>query len=128
MKKINSIDYGHKIVCSAAIFLLILPAICCILRTITKLSTFLLLAKVSLVLGLLILLFLFILLKLELYQDKKIAAYFKANSKRRLPLNNGLFECQNCGYNQVTPLQKSCMICGITFEVREQDKSHIQSD
>ncbi|MEA4889036.1 MAG: class I SAM-dependent methyltransferase [Clostridiaceae bacterium] len=117
MKKINSISYGHKISSSAAICLIVVPAICYLLWSITKQAQFQLLAKVSLVLGFMILLFLFILLKIELYQDKKTNKYFKANTKIRLPLKNGLFECQTCGNNQVKPEQKSCTVCGTTFKI-----------
>lgn len=115
MKKINSIGYGHRIIGSAAICLFVLPSICYFLWLITKQAQFQLLAKVSLVSGFIILLFLFVLLRIELYQDKITNKYFKAHTKIRLPLKNGLFECQTCGNNQVKPEQKSCTVCGTIF-------------
>lgn len=115
MKKINSNGYGHKIISGAAIFLIVIPALCNFFYTITKLSQFQLFVKISLTLGTLILLFLFILLKIEFLQDKKIDEYFMENKKIRLPLKNGLFECQVCGNNQIKPVQKCCIICGTTF-------------
>ncbi|MBE5965363.1 MAG: hypothetical protein E7255_00030 [Lachnospiraceae bacterium] len=121
MKKINSIGYGHKIICSAAVCLIALPIICYLLLSITKQAQFQLFAKASLVLGIMILLFLIVLLKIELYQDKKIDEHFKANTKIRLPLKNGLFECQTCGNNQVKTEQRSCIICGTNFENWSED-------
>lgn len=86
MKKINSINYGHKIISSALICLIVVPAICYFLWSITMQEQFQLFATASLVLGFTILLFLFVLLKIELYQDKKIAEYYKANEKTRVAL------------------------------------------
>ncbi len=116
MKKINSIGYGHRIICGAAICFIVVPVICYLLLILTERVQFQLLAKVSLVLGFIILLFLFALLKIELYQDKKMDEYYKANSHSRLTLKNGLFECQTCGNNQVKPEQRSCMVCGTNFK------------
>lgn len=116
MKKINSINYGHKIISGAAICFIVIPAICYFLWSLTKLAQFQLIAKVSVILGFIILLFLFVLLKIELYQDERIDKYFNANKKKRVALRNGLFECQNCGNNQVKLKQKSCTICKTNFK------------
>ncbi len=121
MKKINSIGYGHKILWGAAICLIFVPVIDCFIWFMTKQVQFQLLAKLSLVLGFIALLFLFVLLKIELYQDKKLDEYHKANSKSREPLKNGLFECQTCGNNQVKPQQRSCIVCGTTFKNWSED-------
>lgn len=121
MKKINSIGYGHKILCGAVICLIVAPVICYFLLIMTKLAQLQLLAKLSAVLGLIILLFLFVLLKIELYQDKKMDEYHKANSQSHLPLKNGLFECQTCGNNQVKPEQRSCIVCGTNFKNWSED-------
>ncbi len=116
MKKINSINYGHKIISSASICLIVVPVICYFLWSLTKQEQFQLFAIASLVLGFLILLFLFVLLKIELYQDKKIAEYFKANEKTRVALKNGFYECQTCGNTRIQQEQKSCIICGTKFK------------
>jgi len=121
MKKINSINYGYKIICGAAFCIFIIPASCYLFWIITKLSLFQLLAKVFITIGVIILLFLFLLLKIELSQDKKINDYYKANSQCCLPLKSGLFECQTCGNNQVTREHGSCIICGTTFKKEEFD-------
>lgn len=115
MRKINSNGYGQKIIGCAAICLIVVPAICCFLCLVTKLAQFQFIAKVSLALGVVILLFLFVLLKVEFHQDKKLNQYYHANVEIRLPLKNGFFECQNCGNRQVKPEQKSCAVCGINF-------------
>ena len=45
MKKLNSINYGYKIICGAAFCLIIIPIICYLLWILTKLAQFQLLAK-----------------------------------------------------------------------------------
>jgi rubrerythrin len=65
-----------------------------------------------------IVLFLFILLRIELQQDRKMLEYYQAHSQTCLPLDNGLYECQTCGCTQVKPGQKSCTICGTAFADR----------
>lgn len=121
MKKINSIGYGHKILRSTVICLIYIPSISYFFWQMTYNIQFLLVAKVSLVLGIIILLFLFVLLKIELYQDKKMDEYYRANAQSRLPLKNGLFECQTCGNTQVKPRQKSCIVCGTNFKNWSED-------
>lgn len=124
MKKINSIGYGHRIISVAAICLIVVPAICYLLLSITKQAQFQLFAKASLAVGFMILLILFVLLKIEFYQDKKIDEFYKANTKIRLPLKSGLFECQTCGNNQIKPEQKYCPGCGITFRNWSEDNGN----
>ncbi len=121
MKKINSIGYGHKILCGAGVCLIILPVIFHLLSAMTGQMQLQLLAKGFLVLGSILLLFLFLLLRIEFYQDKKIDQYYSANSRSRLPLKSGLFECQTCGNNQVKPEQRSCAVCGINFKNWSED-------
>ncbi len=105
----------------AIFFLFVIPAISYLLYSITKQSQYELFVKISVALGSLVLLFLFILLKIEFSQDKKIDEYFMANNKNRLALKNGLFECQTCGNNQVKPEQKMCIICGTNFRNWSED-------
>ena len=126
MKKINSNSYGDKIICSAVICLFVVPTIFHLFWVMTKQVVFNLLAKVFPVLGLMILLFLFVLLKIGLYQDKKMDEYYKTNSQFRLPLKNGLFECQTCGNNQVKVEQRSCFVCGANFKNWSEDDGNIK--
>ncbi len=116
MRKINSNGYGQKIIGGAANCFIVVPPICCLLWSSTKPDQFQVFAKVSLALGAVILLFLFVLLKVEFHQDRKLEQYYNANKGIRLPLKNGFFECQNCGNHQVKPEQKSCDVCGMNFE------------
>ncbi len=115
MKKINSIGYGHKLLHGAIIFLIVVPSISCLLGKVANQLQLQSVTKASLILGVIIVLFLFVLLKVELYQDKKMDGYYRANSQSRLPLKNGLFECQACGNNRVKAGQKSCVVCGTNF-------------
>ncbi len=121
LKKINSINYGDKILASAAICFFVIPAISNSIWLITRQEQFSLITRLSLSAGAMILLFLFFLLKLEFYQDKKLNEYFMANTQTRMPLKNGLFECQNCGNIQVKREHKTCNICGINFKDRSEE-------
>lgn len=121
MKKINSIGYGHKILRSALICLIIIPSISYFLWKMTNKIQFQIVSKASVILGVIILLFLFVLLKIELYQDKKLDEYYRANAQSRLPLKNGLFECQICGNIRVKSGQKSCIVCGTNFKNWSED-------
>ncbi|HML48544.1 MAG TPA: hypothetical protein PKE04_17505 [Clostridia bacterium] len=116
MKKINSIGYGHKILAVATIFLAVIPAALYLLSGGMGLSILPLLAKGSFALGLAMFLFLFILLRIELYQDRKRARYFEARKHTKMPLKSGLYECQTCGNRKVRPEDKTCGICGTTFD------------
>lgn len=115
IKKINSIGYGHKIIAISAIFLVVIPGISYLLSYLFKVDGLVLISKVSIVIGLLILLFLFLLLKIEFYQDKKLERYFEKNKNTRLLLHNDLYECQACGNRKVKQEQKRCDICGSYF-------------
>lgn len=116
MKKINSIGYGHKIIAIAAAFLIVIPGISYLLSYLLKVDGLLFISKISVAIGLLILLFLFLLLKVEFYQDKKLERYFENNKNTRLLLHNGLYECQACGNREVKQEQERCDICGACFK------------
>lgn len=120
MKKINSIGYGHKIIGSTSVFLVIIPAASHLISTFTNKAAFLLLSRISFVLGSLILIFLFGLLTIELRQDKRVNKYFESNKIIKLALQNGLYECQSCGSRQVKLEHKNCYDCGVYFKNWEE--------
>ena len=70
MKKINSIGYAHKIIGLAVIFIIILPVSCYTLLYFTNISIFVMAARVSLGIGLLISIAFVALLIIEFHQDK----------------------------------------------------------
>lgn len=116
MKKINSITYGHKIILLAATFLVPVPSVCYLFGKLTEQPLFYRAMRTSLALGFAILLLLLIWLRIELFQDQKIDAFFTANRSTCQLLQQGLYECQSCGYNQIRPEQRSCTMCGTTFK------------
>lgn len=120
MRKINSIGYGHKIIGTASSFLVVIPVCSHLVSTFTSKAAFLLLSRISMLLGAFILLLLFGLLKIELFQDKKMNKYFESNKKTILALQNGLYECQSCGNRQVKLEHKNCYYCGVYFKNREE--------
>lgn len=116
MKKINSIGYADKIIGLATLFLILIPLLLYLAHSFFELSILLLLLKVSLGIGGVIIIFLTILLVIELRQDKKINKYYEDNKNIKIPLEDGLYECQSCGYRQVRHEHKSCSVCGVCFK------------
>lgn len=115
MKKINSNGYAHKIIGLATLFLIGLP-FCLHMIGLLVTVELRLWIHLSLAIGLLILLFFAILLLIEFYQDRKINREYVDLKKKKIPLENGKYECQSCGNRQVTIMDNNCGICGISFE------------
>jgi Ca2+/Na+ antiporter len=113
MKKINSIGYGGKVILAGLLFTFIIPIIISFVPY--KCSLLNLVSKVSLLVGILILLLFFIWLKIELYQDKKINKHFEKKKNKKISIGSGKFECQACGNRQVILSDKRCSVCGIKF-------------
>lgn len=95
MKKINSIDYGGKVIGIGLLFLIVFT-------TVFNLLNLTILSKISVAIGTLILIGFFLYVQLELHQDKKIAAYYKEHPNCKIPLGHGKFECTSCGNRQIT--------------------------
>ena len=117
MKKINSIGYADKIIGLAILFLVAIPILLYLVNLLLNMPILVILMKVSLSYGGLILIFLTVLLMIEFHQDKKLNKHFEDNKNVKLPLENGLYECQACGYRQVKHEQKNCIVCGIHFKI-----------
>ncbi|HCL01560.1 MAG TPA: hypothetical protein DHW61_03955 [Lachnoclostridium phytofermentans] len=115
MKKINSIGYAHKIIGLAGLFLAIIPLCCHIFKLIFHAVLFSMFLYISLAIGFLVLLFFIGLLAAEFHQDKKIDRQYIDIWKTKLSLGNGFYECQSCGNRKVNSTDKSCRVCGTTF-------------
>lgn len=115
MKKINSIGYAHKIIGLAELFLVLIPFCCHILNLIFHAGLLSVLMYISLTIGFLVLVFFIGLLGVELHQDKKIDREYINLRKTKLALDNGFYECQFCGNRTVNGANKSCGVCGTTF-------------
>lgn len=115
MKKINSIGYGGKILAIGMVFLLLIPMITYIISPICRHVVYKYIGKISLLIGLLTLLFLALLLTIELRQDRKLNLYYDSQKNKKLKLGNDIFECQSCGNRKIQASDTSCPICGIHF-------------
>lgn len=115
MKKINSIDYGGKVIGLGIIFAVILPALLWLLDRVIKYNISILI-KISIIIGLLILAIFFIHLMIELYQDHKIDKYYDSHRNIKIPIKNGMYECASCGNRKVKKEDTECQVCGVHFE------------
>ena len=116
MKKINSINYGYKIVFAVILFLVILPVMFYLLSMLISAEWLSSLIKTSMVIGSAILLFFILLLIIELHQDKRINRYYEKHRNRKLQITNTAYECQACGNRKLRAGDKSCPVCGSRFQ------------
>lgn len=116
MKKINSIHYGGKVLLIGGTVGLLIPTILWLIADDWSSPEFFLLAKLSSFIGMLILLFFFVMLVIELYQDKKINKYYAAHKNVKIRMESGEYECAACGSRCVQKEDINCIVCGIRFE------------
>lgn len=122
MKKINSIHYGGRVLIIGGIIAVVIPVLCWLLSIWLNNSIFLLMRNSFFVLGLLIIAGFFLWLTIEFHQDKKIETYYAHHRKIKIPLNDGGYECYQCGSRQVTKTDSYCRVCGVVFEAYEDKK------
>lgn len=119
MKKVNSIFYGSRIIGLGLLFLIPIP----VLLYFTKryfFSTFLSYAiGASIVIGIIVECAFGILLIIELHQDEKIQKYCQNHRNIKIKLEEGKYECQNCGNRMVKEQDEECSICGIKYVENE---------
>lgn len=116
MKKINSIDYGAKVIGIGLLLMLILPGLLLGINIFLE-STYVLFGALFLFLaGAAILIGFAVLLLIELRQDKKIDTYYSKHKNIRIRLANGKFECGACGSRNVSEDTAICNMCGCKFE------------
>ncbi|GLB28185.1 hypothetical protein LAD12857_01080 [Lacrimispora amygdalina] len=119
MKKVNSIFYGSYIIGLGLLFLIPIP----LLLYITKryfCSIFLSYAiGASIVIGTIVECAFGILLIIELHQDEKIQKYCQNHRNIKIKLEEGKYECQNCGNRMVKEQDEECSICGIKYVENE---------
>lgn len=116
IKKINSINYGGKVIGIGLIFMLLIPSVLLLSHKILEYEFLNIIAKISVVVGLLILLFFSYLLMVELRQDKMIDQYYSNHKKVKVPIVDGNYECGACGNRKIKINSSSCDICGVRFE------------
>ena len=116
MKKINSIDYGGKIIGIALIIGFLLPGILVLVNRYLENRVFTMLAIILAVVGMLIILLFLIYLCVELKQDKKINKYYSEHKNIKIKLADGTYECGACGSRGIWADSVACNACGCRFE------------
>lgn len=114
MKKINSINYGGKILLAGGILVILLPAALWLISCIWRNNVIMLVMKISF--GMLILLLFFIHLSSEFNQDRKINKYYITHQNMKIMVSKGKYECSACGNRQIFRTDTFCRICGVHFE------------
>lgn len=122
MKKINSIEYGNKILVAVIIPLIIVPMCLLCVHDFIDLSVLILISRVSFIIGSTLAILFFIFLSIEWNQDKKRNKYYANNMKTKLPISNNRYECQFCGNTKLKASDTICNICGTKFKVNEGNR------
>lgn len=126
MKKINSIDYGGKVIGIGCIFALGIPIILLMINQVVALKLISILIIASVAIGGIILAGFFIHLAIELRQDKKIDAYYSRHKNIKLKISDTYYECSTCGNRRLKVNSKNCDICGCRFEdIKEKTPQEI---
>lgn len=129
MKKINSIDYGGKIIGIGLIIGFLLPGILVLVNRYLENRVFTMLAIILAAVGALIILLFFIHLCVELKQDKKINQYYSEHKNVKILLADGSCECGACGSRGIRADSVSCNACGCRFEdIRNKTPQDIQNE
>lgn len=115
MKKINSIDYGGKIIGAGLIFAFVVPILLWLLNWAIQSPIVIIVIKVSIALGALILLGFFVHLAVEFHQDRKIDHYYSTHRNIKIMIKDGSYECGACGNRTVKENDIHCLVCGVHF-------------
>ena len=121
MKKINSIHVATKVLGVILFFMMILPLCFWGMEQLGIISRGSPLIHISLIIGGSLAVGAFLLLVMELRQDRQLDVYFMSHRNQKLMLQNDLYECQNCGNKLVNEADTYCKVCGIIFK-EYQDK------
>lgn len=112
MKKINSIGYGGKVIGIGLLNVLVMPGILAGVNRWFDCHYISFVANVLLVVGSSILICFFLLLIIELRQDKKIDQYYSQHQNVKIELPDGTWECGVCGSRMIGKDSTSCNTCG----------------
>lgn len=116
MKKINSIWYGSRILAAGGVFTFVIPfTLYLVSIRIVKNDVMLILAKASIAVGLAIFLLFFIMLIIELKQDRNINLRYNKLKYQKIQISVGVYECQHCGNQKVKKNDSFCKICDVKF-------------
>lgn len=116
MKKINSINYGGKVLGIGCLFLFLVPGVLFLAQKTCDLKILYKMAIVSVVVGGMIICGFLMYLAVELRQDKKIDAYYTKHKNVKIKIDEAAYECGACGNRKVKKQSSYCEICGCRFE------------
>ena len=122
MKKINSINYGGKIIGIGLMIMFVIPEMLILINTILNCDAILLISKLLYIIGFFILICFAVHLFIELHQDKKIDKYYSKHRNVKIKLKDGKYECGACGSRNVGSNDNFCNICGCKYEHAEDKK------
>lgn len=116
MKKINSINYGGKVLGIGLIFMVPIPSLLLCINHIVEGLDIAIFAYISLGIGILICLLFMCFLVIELKQDKRIEQYYCKHRNVKIEIGTGKYECSACGNRLITFESTYCNMCGGKFE------------
>lgn len=116
MKKINSINYGGKVIGIGLLIMLIIPGILHVLNTFFECYFVSVIVKLLFMTGAGILICLAGLLMIEFWQDKRIDKYYSRYKNVKIELPNGKWECGACGSRTISTDGTFCNVCGCKYE------------
>lgn len=119
MKKINSIHYGGKIILIGSIVAFGIPGILALINRYLHSKMIDRIQWIVLMIGILILMFSFLYLLIELHQDKKIDQYYTTHRNVKIKIQEGLYECGICGNRKLKEKDAQCMVCGNHLDMYE---------
>lgn len=116
MKKINSINYGGKIISVSLIIMFVIPGMLMLINAVLNYDAILLISRLSFIIGVFILICFTVHLFIELHQDKKIDKYYSKHRNVKIKLNDSKYECGACGSRNIGLNDKFCNTCGCKYE------------
>ena len=119
MKKINSINYGGKVIGVGLVSMLIVPGILQGLNTFFGCCYISVIANLLFMAGTGILICFVGLLLIEFWQDKRIDKYYSEHKNVKIELTNGKWECSACGSRTICSDSTFCNMCGCKYEDRK---------
>lgn len=122
MKKINSINYGGKIISVSLIIMFVIPGMLMLINAVLNYDAILLISRLSFIIGVFILICFTVHLFIELHQDKKIDKYYSKHRNVKIKLNDSKYECGACGSRNIGSNDNFCNTCGCKYEHAEDKK------
>lgn len=116
MKKINSINYGGKIIGVGLIIMFVIPGMLMPINAVLNCDAILLISKLLFIIGAFVLICFTVHLFIELHQDKKIDKYYSKHRNVIIKLDDGKYECGACGSRNIGLNDKCCNTCGCKYE------------